>query len=68
VARQGWNGKNQYLVYVEPYNNKFYDVTEKENMPGTFYPYIAMKTSGNAFVPWLASQADLIEEDWVFVE
>lgn len=68
VARQGWNGKDQYLMYVEPWDNKFYEVIEKEDMPGTLYPYIAMKTNGNAFVPWISSQADLIEEDWVFVE
>lgn len=68
VARNGWNGQNQYLVYVEPWDNKFYEVIEKDDMPGTLYPYIAMKTKGNAFVPWLASQADMIEEDWRFVE
>ena len=68
VKRQGWNGKNQYLVYVEPYDNKFYEVIEKEDMPGTLYPYIAMNTSSNVFVPWLASQTDMIEDDWCFVE
>ena len=27
-------------------------------------PYITMKTADNAIVPWLASQTDLLAEDW----
>ena len=68
VARNGWNGKNQYIVYVDPWNNRFYKVIEKEDMPGTLYPYIAMKTNDNAFVPWLASQTDMLAEDWNIVD
>lgn len=68
VARKGWNGKDQYIVCVEPWDNRFYEVIEKEDMPGTLYPYIAMKTNDNAFVPWLASQTDMLNEDWVFVD
>lgn len=68
VARQGWNGKDQFLVYIEPWDNKFYEVIEKEDIPGTLYPYIAIKTDYNGLVPWLASQTDTLAEDWVFVE
>lgn len=68
VARAGWNGKGQYLVYIEPWDNKFYEVIEKEDMPGTLYPYVAIKTNYNALVPWLASQTDMLSEDWVFVD
>lgn len=68
MSRKGWNGKEQYLVYVEPWDNRFYKVIEKEDMPGTLYPYLAMKTNDNAFVPWLASQSDMLAEDWMFAE
>ena len=68
VARQGWNGKDQYLIYIDPYMNDGFDVIEKEGLEGTLYPYLAIKTNYNAIVPWLASQTDMLAEDWVFVE
>lgn len=68
VARKGWNGKGMYLRYVEPYTDKAYKVTECEPIDGTLLPYIAMKTADNKFVPWLASQTDMLSEDWVFVD
>lgn len=30
-------------------------------------PWISMKTADNCFVPWLASQTDLLAEDWAVV-
>lgn len=68
VARKGWNGKNMYIRYVEPYTDKAYRVTEQEPTDGTLQPYIAMRTADNGFIPWLASQADMMADDWVFVD
>lgn len=68
VARKGWNGKGMYLRYVEPYTDKAYKVTECEPIDGTLLPYIAMKTADNCFVPWLASQTDMLSEDWIFID
>lgn len=36
---------------------------------GTFrcLPWIGMKTADDAFVPWLASQTDMLAEDWEIV-
>ena len=31
-------------------------------------PYLEMKTADNKLVPWLASQSDVLAEDWVVVE
>lgn len=31
-------------------------------------PYIFIKTISNDFGPWLASQTDLLEDDWEVVE
>ena len=28
-------------------------------------PWIGMKTADNSFVPWLASQTDVLAEDWI---
>lgn len=67
VARKGWNGKDMFLEYVDPYMNRQFRLTET-NPAGTFLPWIGMKTADNGFVPWLASQTDILSEDWVFVE
>ena len=31
-------------------------------------PYLEMKTADNKLIPWLASQSDMLAEDWVVVE
>lgn len=53
VSRAGWNGKGMSLRTHWP-------------EPGgrTTLPYIAMKTVTGDIVPWLASQSDLLGEDW----
>ncbi len=67
VARAGWNGKGMHISYCDPYNNKQFDLVEKE-IEGTFAPYIGMKTVDNKYVPWLASQTDMLAEDWQIIE
>lgn len=67
VARKGWNGKGMFLEYVDPYMNRQFKLTETDPA-GTFLPWIGMKTDDNGFVPWLASHADMLAEDWVFAE
>ncbi len=74
VAREGWNGKGMYLVFQKAYpegipiNKNTADAT---GIPaGTvckFLPYILMRTAGGEFVPWLASQTDLLAVDWEVV-
>lgn len=64
VCRSGWNGKGMWLSYCDPYNNKQFNLTEKPEAEGTFSPYIGMKMADNKYVPWLASQTDILAEDW----
>lgn len=77
VGRSGWNGKGMYLYYV-PANNypaqtevaKSYwsnkgTGTHESGVPLVPYSaYIAMKTAQENVVPWLASQTDVLAEDW----
>ena len=56
VTRFGWDGKGMYLELQLP--------NEKSKMT---LPYIFLKTVDGALVPWTASQADLLSEDWVLV-
>ena len=70
VARAGWNGKGMYLVYFKPVSHgmellSVYDCEEGTTLP--LLPFILMKTADNMYIPWLASQADMLAEDWVVV-
>lgn len=66
VARSGWNGKGMWLIYI---GGNEYDVDAPLRFNTTeLAPYIAMKTADNKLVPWLASQTDVLAEDWQIVE
>ena len=56
-ARAGWNGKNMYIQLQVP------DEHSKMTLP-----YIYMKTVQGDLVPWLASQTDMLADDWMEVE
>jgi hypothetical protein len=71
VAREGWNGKGMFVFLVP--GSRF-----TVNRPpllgiypeGTVIDYrshIDMKTAQGDVVPWVASQSDLLAEDWVVV-
>jgi hypothetical protein len=76
VRRAGWNGKGMWLALingkdVQIHNHEFgpkneFDHNWKERVPD-FAPWIGMKTADNKFVPWLASQTDILSEDWQVV-
>jgi hypothetical protein len=61
VARKGWNGKGMWLVLV---GADFWGVGVAADIPLTLAPWIGMKTADASFVPWLASQTDVLAEDW----
>lgn len=67
VSRWGWNGKGMFLKLINPYNNDQYSVTEKETLIGTLMQHIVMKTVDNQLIPWLASQTDILADDWGIV-
>lgn len=56
VSRAGWNGKGMWLELQIP------DTNSKMNLP-----YIYMKTACDNLVPWLASQTDVLADDWGIV-
>jgi hypothetical protein len=62
VCRAGWNGKGMWLELQTP------DAHSKMTLPYVFlnYPADAQNTPG-ARVPWLASQTDMLAEDWNIV-
>lgn len=72
VARTGWNGKGMFLYLVK--GSEF--VVDRLPLLGivgdgkhvSYRAHIDMKAADGTFVPWLASQSDLIEEDWIEVK
>ena len=72
VARKGWNGKGMFIFLVP-------GSTFKVNRPPllgiypeateiTYHAHIDTKTADGQIVPWLASQSDMLAEDWVVVQ
>lgn len=63
VARAGWNGKGMWLLLIV--ENHWETTRRLEMLEGL--PWIGMKTADNKFVPWLASQTDMLADDWQIV-
>jgi hypothetical protein len=53
VARGGWNGKGMYVELQVP------DGQSKMRRP-----YLFMRPVDGDLVPWVASQSDLLADDW----
>lgn len=81
VARNGWNGKGMFLLLIkgeavtEKINDCYgdpnrYDVGTDGYEKGQSIPVldaIYMKTADDKLVAWLASQTDVLSEDWQIV-
>ena len=72
VAREGWNGVGMFIYLV---NGSNFAVNRKPLLgiypEGTlikYRPHIDMKTADGSCVPWVASQTDLLADDWQWVE
>lgn len=57
MARQGWNGQGMWISLQEP------DENSKMKRP-----YIYMYPVDGELVPWVASQSDLLANDWCLAE
>lgn len=70
VARKGWNGQGMYIfIAFEPDFTTDADISALDNKPVDVGDVICMKTAKDSFqLGWLASQADMLSEDWYIVE
>ena len=71
IARAGWNGKGMFLFMVDV--SDFWtpaDLFCVADLQGDLtQPCMAMKTADDRFcIGWLASQADMLADDWYIVE
>lgn len=69
VKRQGWNGKNQYIELASniSYMNASGEVVNCEH-DAIGNKAIAFVGTSGVQMGWLASQSDMLAEDWVFAE
>lgn len=69
VARKGWNGKKQYIQLATGISYKATD-GEIVNCEHEAVGNMAIAFCGTSGVQmgWLASQADMLAEDWIFAD
>lgn len=66
VRRSGWNGKG---MWVEIVGMGMWDLLDSmgertQDQKPCRRPWILMRTADDSFVPWLASQTDVLAHDW----
>ena len=69
VQRKGWNGKNQYIelaTNISYKNVKGEIINAKHDAIGN--RAIAFVGTSGVQIGWLASQADMLADDWKIVE
>lgn len=71
VARAGWNGKGMFLFLV-PGSSFLVNRAPllgiyNEGTDVNYQSHIDMKTADDTIVPWLASQSDMLADDWLIV-
>lgn len=63
IKREGWNGSGLLVKLQSP------DENSKMTLPYLYIEYpLTAKTTPGARCPWLASQTDILAEDWGIVE
>lgn len=75
VARHGWNGKNMSVAYQKGYpdgipcnKNTAQAWGMEEGELFKCRPYLQMRCADGTFQMWLASQSDILADDWYVVE
>lgn len=68
VGRVGWNGEGMFLIHSKTLFGRDIVIKTAINKEHIVLPWIGMKTADNKFVPWLASQTDVLAEDWVIID
>jgi len=72
VARAGWNGKDMFVFLVP---GSIFTVNRPpllgiypEGTEINYHAHIDMRTADGQIVPWLASQTDMLADDWMIIE
>jgi hypothetical protein len=74
IVRSGWNGKGMFVVYQKGYPDgipankqtaEAFGIKEGELFK--VRPYLQMRCADGSHQMWLASQSDILEDDWDIV-
>lgn len=72
VQRKGWNGKNMFIFLVPGSTFQVNRLPLLGIYPTgkviNYQPHIDMKTAEDTVVPWLASQSDILADDWQMIK
>lgn len=75
VARKGWNGKGMSVAYQKGYpdgipcnKNTAQAWGMEEGELFRCRPYLQMRCADGTFQMWVASQTDILAEDWYTVD
>ena len=72
VARRGWDGKDMFIFLVDGSEfevnraplDKIYPVGTKV----TYRPHVDMRAADGTIGVWIASQTDMLADDWYTIE
>ncbi len=71
LQREGWNGKGMFVFLVP---GSTFEVNRPpllgiypEGTKINYHAHIDMRTADGQIVPWLASQTDVLADDWEIV-
>ena len=69
ISRKGWNGKGQYVFLVDGIElHTEADLSDLAGQDVTVHEALAIKTTAGVIqVGWLASQSDMLADDWMIV-
>ena len=74
ISRTGWNGKGMFVVYQKGYPDGI--PCNKQTAEAYGYqegcllkcrPYMQMRCADGTHQMWLASQSDILADDWITV-
>ena len=72
IQRSGWNGKGMFVYHtpVGCYAARTEAAKSIANEDGmvSYGAYLAIKTVSGEVIPWLASQTDMLSDDWRIVD
>lgn len=70
ITRKGWNGKGMYVFLAHGMDfHTDADLNELDDQDVEVLDCLVMRTATGAFCPgWLASQTDMLADDWYIVE
>lgn len=63
ISRTGWNGKGMWVVLSPGYTRAIR--TEMGDNVRDFRAHLLLRDVEGKYVPWLASQTDILAEDWL---